>query len=392
MKMAKQCTCALLVWLSISMLLTGCWDRTEINDVAFVLASAIDLDKEGIRMSVLIPLPGNMGAGSGGGGGTEGGSKSFTIKTETGTSVREANDKLQRRLPRRLFYGHRRVILIGESLAKQNVSLMLDSVTRMPENRLTALVAVAKGTALDVLNADTRLERFSAESIRELLQSESSIRVSVKDVTGEIMAIGSDAFIPYLEKVKTRIKGQESEDIQISGFALTHDGRMLTTAKAGAATGIKLLSRQFRPYRQSIKVGNSYVSIVVNQAKVQIKPILKGTDEPRFHIRADVKASINEDANMERNYDDIGQRHDIEEAIEQQIVADMKQALAAMQQNNCDVIGFGQYVYRAYPDRWKDKWEREWEQAFSKAQFEYKASVNLYRVGMNNENLAKKGE
>ena len=50
MKLAKQCT-VLFVWLSISLLLTGCWDRTEINDVAFVLASAIDLDKEGIRMT-----------------------------------------------------------------------------------------------------------------------------------------------------------------------------------------------------------------------------------------------------------------------------------------------------------------------------------------------------
>ncbi|TXK73213.1 Ger(x)C family spore germination protein, partial [Paenibacillus sp. N3.4] len=43
-------------------LLTGCWDRTETNDIAFVLTSAIDLEDDGrYRISYMLPLPGSMG-------------------------------------------------------------------------------------------------------------------------------------------------------------------------------------------------------------------------------------------------------------------------------------------------------------------------------------------
>ena len=63
------------------LVLSGCWDRREINDVAFVLASSIDKENDLYRVSILIPLPGNMGGGGGGGGGT-GGVEPYTIETE----------------------------------------------------------------------------------------------------------------------------------------------------------------------------------------------------------------------------------------------------------------------------------------------------------------------
>ena len=48
-------------------LLTGCWDRTETNDIAFVATSSVDLEDDGkYRVRLYVPLPGSMGGASGG--------------------------------------------------------------------------------------------------------------------------------------------------------------------------------------------------------------------------------------------------------------------------------------------------------------------------------------
>ncbi|MCM3630753.1 Ger(x)C family spore germination protein [Paenibacillus glycanilyticus] len=379
---------SITVCMGLLLVLTGCWDRREINDVAFVLASAIDKEGDNIRVSVLIPLPGNMGSTGGGGG--SGGQKPFAIKTETGKTVREAVSKLQFRLPRHLFFGHRRVIIIGEQLAREEgVSTIFDAVTRTPENRLTAFIAISEGKAQDVLNADTRLERFSAESMRELLQSEASVRITLKDVIGKIISIGEDAFFPYIEKVKTKIKGQESEDVLIEGFVMTHNGKMTGTIKGNAAIGLRLLNHSFRKYDETFNDEGNFMTIAITEAQISIKPVMKN-GELSFRIHSMVKASVNEDRNLDRNYDDYETRQRIEKIVAERVVDNIKLAIESMQKSNCDAVGFGLQAYRAYPQAWTNQYRRDWGTIFPKIEFEVTAKANLFRLGMSSKNLGRK--
>jgi len=388
--MNKRSLFLVLLTVCSALLLSGCWDRTEINDIAFVLASAVDKEGDKVRISVLIPLPGNMGASGGGGGGN--GQKSFAIKTETGSTIREGIIKLQNELPRRLYFGHRRVFIIGEELAKEKgVGWIVDSITRLPENRLTSFITISKGKALDILNAQTTLERFSAESMRELLQSNATVRVSLKDVTSKVSITGSDAFLPYLTKVNSKLPNQEQNDVGIMGFALTHNGKMVGIAKGDAANGIRLLSGRFRPYNEMLKDESGVISVLINKANVRIEPIANN-NKLRFRIDANVEVSISEDTHIERNYDDIGQRLAIEEMVEKKLSASLKEAIAHMQRYNSDAIGFGQYADRAYPSLWKKEWSKKWDTVFSECEFEVVAGANIYRLGMNRENLTKKAD
>ncbi|MCQ6557258.1 Ger(x)C family spore germination protein [Paenibacillus mendelii] len=392
MKNMKSCMCRFLLSalvLLFVILLSGCWDRREVNDVALVLASGIDKEGDGIRISVLIPLPGNMGGATGGGGGS-GGKKPFVIKEETGSSIREAVAKLQRGLPRKLFLGHRRVLLIGEEYARSGVDQMIDAVTRMPENRLTVFVAVTKGKAIDVLNANTRLERFSAEAIREILQSDSSLRVTLKDVAGQAITTGSDAYLPYVQLKETSLARQQAEDITVSGYALTHNSKMTAIAKGGASVGIRLLSGKFKPYILTLKGKNGgNTTLGITSAIVRIKPIIKN-GKPSFQINVHSKSSIEEDMNIQRNYDDIGQRIEIEQLVEKSMKQDIMKALKLMQESNSDVIGFGQIANRAFPGLWQRTWKHKWDELFPNCSFAVSVDNKLHRIGMTKENLAKK--
>src|SRR5690606_14741135 len=104
----------------------GCWDRIEINDVAFVLATALDKEDDGsYRYSALIPLPGQMGGTQGGGGGT-GGSGPYYIESEVGRNFSDAQNKLQKRMARNIFHDHRRVIVISEAIAEESLLPLFD--------------------------------------------------------------------------------------------------------------------------------------------------------------------------------------------------------------------------------------------------------------------------
>ncbi|WP_435164817.1 Ger(x)C family spore germination protein [Paenibacillus glycanilyticus] len=377
-----------VICLAVLLLLTGCWDRREINDVAFVLAGGADKEGDLIRISVLIPLTGNMGNTGGGGG--SGGQKSFTIKTETGKTVSEAVSKLQYRLPRHLFFGHRRVIIIGEELARtEGIETVIDAITRTPEKRLSTFIAVSEGKAIDLLNANTRIERFSAESIREQLQSETTARINLKEAVCKLITVGEDVFLPYVQKVKTNIKGQGSEDIRSEGFVLFHDGKMTGKLEGASAIGFRLLNQSVRDYDETLHLDGNYLTVTINHAIISIKPIVKN-GELSYRIHSKVKASISEDKNQERNYDYSEQRKRIEQSIAQNIVHNINLALKEMQQNNSDAIGFGLKAYLAYPQIWTKTYRKDWDEIFPKIKFEVAAEANLFRLGMSSENLGRK--
>ena len=65
-------------------LLTGCWNRVEINDIAIVTAIGLDLiEGDKIRLSLQVALPSKLGPAVGG----ASSGKSTIVISETGTTV-----------------------------------------------------------------------------------------------------------------------------------------------------------------------------------------------------------------------------------------------------------------------------------------------------------------
>lgn len=63
-----------LMLLLCTIFIAGCWDRKEINDIAFVIGIAVDKEQDNYRSSLQIALPGQSGStGSSGGGGGQAG-------------------------------------------------------------------------------------------------------------------------------------------------------------------------------------------------------------------------------------------------------------------------------------------------------------------------------
>ena len=108
----------------ISLLITGCWDKREINDLAIATAISIDKKDDEYHVSAQVVLPTELSMKGGMG------SSPVTLYEASGKSVNEAIRKLTQVSPRIIYLGHLRVVVISEELAKEGIATTVDFLSR----------------------------------------------------------------------------------------------------------------------------------------------------------------------------------------------------------------------------------------------------------------------
>jgi spore germination protein KC len=106
----------LLFVCGLTVILSGCWDRVELNDLAIVTAAGIDMDNSNqtkLTIQIFIPKMLSNGGGQGVGGGAGGGTVTI-VKTEQGINLADALSKLQTNLPRKIFWGQCKVFILAK--------------------------------------------------------------------------------------------------------------------------------------------------------------------------------------------------------------------------------------------------------------------------------------
>src|SRR5690606_34555637 len=240
----KRAACLLLV---SAVLLTGCWDRTEVNDLAIVQCSAYDKDGDHYRVSVSFPLVSQMTGTRGGGGGTGGkeGQNNY-VESADAEAIRTALANLQRKLSRRLYFAHRRVLLIGEEMARHGVSAILDNIARFPENRISTFVLVAEGSALQLMQTPVLMERIPAEMFREILTTFMKSPVTAKDFIHAILTEGIDPYTLAFDRTETKTGDKAADTIAVHGLAVFRDDRLMGILDAKHLNGALLALDQLR--------------------------------------------------------------------------------------------------------------------------------------------------
>ncbi|MDR6883611.1 Ger(x)C family spore germination protein [Bacillus sp. 3255] len=385
----KRLSLLTLILLLLPLLLTGCWDRTETNDIAFVLTSSVDLEEDGrYRVSYLLPLPGSMGGASGGGGGTSGG-KSYYIDSEVGVTMREATSKLQMRMSRRLFLSHRRTIVIGEALAKKGIAVLFDTVPRTPESRMTSFLVITKGKGYDLLNAEPKFERFPAEVIRELTKSRQSMATSTKDI-GMTLSFKSDPILTYLVRKESEGSKKPSSEIQMMGYGQFKGDRLIGIYQKKESQGIMWLRNQVKEHLLTFPAeGGKDISILVTKGQVQIKPKLQ-SDKVIFDVIIDASGSVRENFSvLDLNKAEVMRK--VERDLAKQISESIQAAVKQMQKEGTDSAQLGLIVWRSHPNEWYKRVEANWDTYFKEAEFRLHVNASIPETGLINKNVIEEG-
>ncbi|MFC0211975.1 Ger(x)C family spore germination protein [Paenibacillus chartarius] len=359
------------------LLVTGCWDRREINDVALVSGSAID--KKGNQYTVLsqIPLPSQIGgAGSKGGGGGTNGKQSWYNDSATADSLRRVIEDMQRTVSRELYFAHRRIVVFGEEMARSGLEPVMDASIRLPQNRLSSLAAVTKGEAGALFNVRAPMEQLPSEMMRELVQNATRTPYTLKRLNQEILRDGLDPAIPFIRVHQTTEVSGKTTTLELAGVGVLKKGSLVGYLESDEASYLWWAMGEANNPVVQVEAPESGGSISLLFQEVHADLVPQFTDDQiSVVIRIDAKGAVVEN---ESNYDLTADER-METTVqlaENKIKAGIERTVKKLQSLHSDPIGIGDVIYRKNDKKWsalRDKWN---DQEYPKVQVS--VETNLY--------------
>lgn len=403
--MRKICLSLFIVFFSWT--LTGCWAGREINQRAFVTAVAFDLaqpenesnpgtpgsdrneeDKtrtkqavsarEKFEISLQIPKPDQV-AGEEGSGGGGGGKKAFLVLSATADSFLNGVLQIQQQLDRELFFGHVRLIMIGEDLAKEvGIERVVDFANRQFQIQRMSRLAVVQGRAKEVLSMDPPIGQSTSAYILNLISpSSGSSLIYISDLGKYNVYQADEGIEPVLPRVK---KGKTS--IETGGAAIIKDGKLAGWFTPFETRALDILQNE---YKESNYVIASPLhpedSIVVGL--VDAGSVYRIKKEGRsFRVKIEITGSF-ETREFSGDYGPADlEGEDLQKRVAAKVRQEAESAIRRAQTVAADIFGIGRMIKARYPREWQ---KLDWTVEFSRLPIEVtvdmKWSQTVRRLG-----------
>lgn len=359
--------------LSCSLILTGCWDRKEINDVAFLLLTAVDEGPKPDSFHVVaqIAIPARMGTSQSGAAKVQE-NPFITIPYDT-KNLDHGRMMLERQLSRDLSASHRRVIVIGDSMARKGVKEMLDEWTRNPRNRLRTFIVISKNMkAEDFVKASYPLESYPAEVLRELIKRKMKAPSTLRDFI-------ITATLPGGQPVASAFT--LAPKFTASSIAIFKDYKLVGYVDGLEAVYLNSLLRRKAFGAVKVKLPKYKGDVAIQFTKLKAEGKVKLVNgKPHFQYKIRMEGIIQE-STLNIDLANPAYIEKLNKAMENQMKGEYQALLKKLQtQFKSDSIGLGTMIYRTYPDYWK-KIEKDWPNLFPKQKVEWNIMAEIKEIG-----------
>jgi spore germination protein KC len=347
--------------------LSGCWSKKELTDLAFVIAVGIDKTKDGkFAMTFQVVNPGNVAGSTQRGGGS--GGVPVSIYKATGDNLVEASRQASKKLSRLIYYAHTNLVVISEEVAKEGVDGLFDALERNSQFRSTAMVVIARHySAEDVLKILTPIDKISANQIIKTSQfSEKTwgqtIYVRVGEVINDLSSLGKAPIISGVEIVGSVPKGKRQTNVQasepdarlnVNDLAVFKGDKLVEWVSGDTARGVLWILDKIEQTSVTIewKQKKEVSAYKVVRAKTSVAAHMKkGKPSISVYIRAE--GDIGEKF-IPIDFTNPKQIFALEKKVEKSIKKEVVKAIKEAKKAKTDIFGFGDVVYRSYPRQWK---------------------------------------
>lgn len=374
----------LAIFIPILCLLGGCWDRWELNDLALITALAFDkAENNQIQVTVQMIIPQNQtGGGTMGGGGT---AQKTTIRSEKGTDVADALSKLQRVIPRKLFWGQCKIFIFSNAVAKSGIREHFDFLIRHPQPRERAYMFVSKGKASNVLELFPPIERSSAEVLRELSNLQIGIRVTMEQLSIMLKGDSQSAALPLVHILPPTKSAEPFQTIPyIKGTAVFKKDKMIGEISEKVTRGMMWINNDIEEYTVTFKTGDpsGRVSLKPVKASVKLIPKIKG-DKWMMTIKVRTEGDIIQNGTL-MNPMNPDLLKILDKAFEEDVKKRIQLALREVQHRlKVDIVNFATEFHRKYPKQWERR-KKDWDKLFPKVEVNIEVEAHILRPGLIN--------
>ncbi|WP_438298504.1 Ger(x)C family spore germination protein [Sporosarcina sp. FA15] len=393
----KKYTFVLLI---LSLVLTGCWDRRELNEIAITLALGIDKVDEEFQLTAQVVVPSEVSMKQ------SSGRSTVTLFQATGETIFEAFRKMTIDSPRKIYPGHLRMLVIGEELAKAGVGESLDLLSRDWELRSDFYVVVAKDkTAAEILNVTTPIESIPANKMFNTLKTSEENWAVTKGVTldellGDFITDGKDAVLTGIQVFGNQEVGSSKQNvesitpaaqIQYDYLAVFRQDKLVGWLNESESKGYNYIIDSVKSTVASISCPEEgKVSIEVINSKSELKgKINKG--KPEVNVTIEVEGDVGA---VECHIDmkDTKTIDALEKSYEKELKEIVHQTIETLQkQYKSDIFGFGQAIHRSNPKTWK-KIKNQWDEEFTELTVNVEVDMKIRDTGTVSNSFLQKLE
>ncbi|WNR46795.1 Ger(x)C family spore germination protein [Paenibacillus roseipurpureus] len=367
------------------LILTGCWDRTEVNDVALITGAAIDkIDESSILLSVQIFIPRTASSGGMSGQSANVGNQASFVSSAKGANIADALSHIQEKLPRKLFWGHAEVFILSEEVAKDGIRDEVDYLMRAPQPRERAYMFVVKGKARQLLDAQSMLERNTAEVMREVAKSKLSLSVTLADLAQMLVDETGAAAIPWIELLPaSSSRNNDKLPSPVIGSAIFKEGKMIGKIDEFTTKGVLWIKDEIKHAVITVNPTESFgtVSLRLLTSRTKLKPLIKdGKWSINIQIRAENNALQNS-TSLKISQDPQAIKI-VENSMNKDIEERIRVALNKVQKEmGADIFDFGGTFHRAYPKEWKLN-KAHWGEIFTNLDVTINPHATIQRPGL----------
>jgi len=381
-------------------LLTGCWSKREMNELAIVVGIGVDKIGSQFKVTFQVVDPGEVAPKK-----SSGGRSPITVYESTGDTYLEAMRRITTKSPRQMYPSHLRVLVIGESVAKEGLSDILDIFTRDWEHRSDFIALVSKGSsASEVLKVLTPLDKIPANELYSSLETAEKKWAPVSVVTLDMLinnmtAKGKESVLSAVILKGPPDKGEERSNIdqikpetymQYAGLSVFKKDKLLGWMNESESKGYNYITDNIHSTVHQAACPDGGIAVLdLIRSKTTVKAGMKN-GKPLVTISLRSEENIGE----MRCVMDLGKRENIqflEKSVAGDIRSRMQESIEKAQELGSDVFGFGKKMYQKYPAYWK-KVKGDWTSAFRELEIEYDIQVNIRQLGRSNNSFINRLE
>jgi len=385
----RQKLILLFLLLLLPGILTGCWSRKELSDIAIVMGIGIDKAGDQYVISTQLVNADQVGDKAQGG---EAPVITLTVKANT---LFEGIRKLTKITPRKLYFAHIRTLVVSESIAKAGVRHVLDYFFRDHEFRPDFYVAVARNAkAADIMKTFSPFEKIpSTKLFKSLEVSEKfwapTVAVHLNQFILAMMREGKEPVLTGLEIRGNVKRGQSGENAQLiaplselsySTIGVFKEDKLIGWLTEDQSKGYNYIVDNVFNTVHALpceKGGNVVIELMQNKTNMKGK-LLNG--RPEIEVSVVAEANVGEVA-CSIDLSNAKSIADLERKAERQIKDYIDKAvLVAQKKYKSDIFGFGYTIRAADPAGW-ERLKSNWEDKFPTVKVHSKIDVKLRRTG-----------
>lgn len=321
------------IFILFIILLTGCSDYKELNDLSLVNSIGIDKDKDNYKICLEILNTDKKN------------SKNYLIYSK-GKTINEAINKANNKSSKKIYGGHLNQLIVSSDVLDTGI---IDSFIRLTEVKDEIDIFLSKEeTACKIL--ETNIKKSNQESHKLL---DNAKKYSSRTSTSNIDVFISNYLKKGIDPVISTLK-IDKDNIIIDNIAITNNGKIVKYLDEKETIGYNFIRNEINIFSIPIKYKDDYMTVKINKSKTKNNVYKKDN-------KYIIKTNINIDAYItEYNLDiDLTKDKSIEK-LEKLTEKELKKYINKVIKldNKSDFLGFKRMIYEKYkvmPDNYSIK-------------------------------------